>query len=50
MSPLIVDTPRGHLLRRRKPFVVARRISKKNGAKLVVYTCEDTANQRWTLP
>jgi hypothetical protein len=24
--------------------------SKKNGTQLVVYTCKDTANQRWTLP
>jgi Ricin-type beta-trefoil lectin domain len=24
--------------------------STKNGTKLVVYTCKDTANQRWTLP
>jgi hypothetical protein len=24
--------------------------SKKNGTQLVVYTCKDTTNQRWTLP
>jgi hypothetical protein len=24
--------------------------SKKNGTQLVVYTCKDTANQRWSLP
>jgi hypothetical protein len=24
--------------------------SKKNGTQLIVYTCKDSANQKWSLP